>query len=69
MMAVRLYVASLNHVIWYHCALRADDWLLFDCVSPRGVLGRGLSVGRIYDPSGGLVASAAQECLLAPVVA
>src|SRR5271166_5722348 len=64
----RLYVASLNHAIWYQRALRADDWLLFDCVSPSGALGRGLSVGRVYDPAGGLVASAAQECLLAPVV-
>src|SRR5271157_5703259 len=42
----RLYVASLNHVIWYHRALRADDWLLFDCASPSGALGRGLSIGR-----------------------
>ena len=30
--------------------------------------GRGLSIGRIYDPAGGLVASATQECLLAPVL-
>jgi len=64
----RLYVASLNHTIWYHRALRADNWLLFDCVSPSGAFGRGLSIGRIYDPAGELVASAAQECLLAPVV-
>ncbi len=64
----RLYVASLNHAIWYHRALRADELLLLDCVSPSGALGRGLSIGRIYDPTSGLVASAAQECLLAPVV-
>lgn len=50
------------------CRTPTDDWLLFDCVSPSGALGRGLSIGRIYDPAGGLVASAAQECLLAPVV-
>jgi acyl-CoA thioesterase-2 len=64
----KLYVASLNHAIWYHRALRADEWLLFDCVSPSGAAGRGLSIGRVYDPSGRLVASAAQECLLAPAV-
>jgi acyl-CoA thioesterase-2 len=64
----KLYVASLNHVIWYHRALRADDWLLFDCLSPSGAAGRGLSIGRIYDRAGRLVASAAQECLLAPAV-
>lgn len=64
----RLYVASLNHAIWFHRPLRADQWLLFDCQSPSGGFGRGLSVGRIYAQSGELVASATQECLLAPVV-
>jgi acyl-CoA thioesterase-2 len=64
----RLYVASLNHAIWFHRPLRADQWLLFDCSSPSGAFGRGLTMGRIYDRSGALVASATQECLLAPVV-
>jgi acyl-CoA thioesterase-2 len=63
---VELYVASLNHAIWWHRPLRADEWLLFDCVSPSGVTGRGLSIARIYDRVGRLVASATQECLLAP---
>ncbi len=63
----RLYVASLNHAIWLHRALRADEWLLFDCLSPSGAFGRGLSIARIYNATGDLVASATQECLLAPV--
>ena len=42
-----IYVASLNHSIWWHRPLRADDWLLFDCISPSGAIGRGLSIGRI----------------------
>ena len=54
----KLYVASLNHAIWFHRPLRADQWLLFDCQSPSGGFGRGLSVGRIYAQSGELVASA-----------
>jgi len=62
-----LYVASLNHAIWWHRTLHADDWLLFDCVSPSGAIGRGLSIARIYDRTGILVASATQECLLAPM--
>jgi acyl-CoA thioesterase-2 len=62
-----IYVASLNHAIWWHRPFRADDWLLFDCVSPSGAIGRGLSIGRIYDRAGRLVASATQECLLAPM--
>jgi acyl-CoA thioesterase-2 len=65
---VKLYVASLNHAIWFHRPLRADQWLLFDCVSPSGAFGRGLAVARIYARSGEMVASATQECLLAPVV-
>jgi len=63
----RLYVASLNHAIWFHRPLRADDWLLIDCRNPSGAFGRGLSIARIYSQHGDLVASATQECLLAPV--
>lgn len=61
-----LYVASLNHSIWLHRALRADEWLHFDSVSPAAAAGRGLSVARVHDRHGTLVASATQECLMAP---
>ncbi len=63
----RLYVASLNHAIWLHRPLRADEWLLFDCRNPSGAFGRGLSIARVFNLAGDLVASATQECLLAPV--
>ena len=62
----KLYVASLNHAIWFHAPFRADQWLLFDCVSPRSAHGRGLTTARVYARSGEMVASATQECLLAP---
>ena len=62
----RLYVASLNHAIWLHAPLRADRWLLFDCVSPRAAHGRGFAAARVYAQSGEMVASVTQECLLAP---
>ena len=62
-----LYIASLNHAIWLHRQFRADQWLLFDCVSPSGAAGRGLSTARIYSRTNDLVASATQECLLAPI--
>ena len=61
-----LYVASLNHTIWFLRPPRADQWLLFDCVSPSGALGRGLASAHVYSQSGERVASAAQECLLSP---
>jgi acyl-CoA thioesterase II len=62
----RLYVASLNHAIWFHRPLRADEWLLFDCTSPSGARGRGLAIAKVYSRTGRHVASATQECLLAP---
>jgi acyl-CoA thioesterase-2 len=62
----RLYIASLNHAIWLHRPLRADEWLLFDCLSPSAAGGRGFATARVYDQSGELVASVTQECLLAP---
>ncbi len=61
----RLYIASLNHAIWLHRAPMADAWLHFDCESPGALRGRGLSVGRVHDAQGRLVASVTQECLLA----
>lgn len=64
-----LYVASLNHAIWFHRPLRADEWLHFDCISPAAANGRGLTVARISNRAGELVASATQECLMAPRLA
>lgn len=61
-----LYVASLNHAIWLHRPLRADEWLYFDSVSPAASAGRGLSIARVHDRQGQLVASATQECLMVP---
>lgn len=62
----RMYVASLNHAIWLHRALRADEWLHFESISPAAGAGRGLSIARVHDRAGHLVASATQECLMAP---
>ena len=56
-----LKVASLDHAMWWHRDVRVDDWLLYVQESPSAGGGRGLSTGRIYDRSGVLVASVAQE--------
>ncbi|MCW2527583.1 MAG: tesB [Pseudonocardiales bacterium] len=58
--------ASLDHAIWFHRPFRADDWLLYDHVSPSASGARGLSLGRIFDQKGHLVATVAQEGLLRP---
>jgi len=54
-------VASLDHALWFHRPFRFDDWLLFDFESVSVAGGRGLSRGAVYDRSGTLVASIAQE--------
>jgi acyl-CoA thioesterase-2 len=59
----RIYVASLNHSLWTYAPCRADEWLLFDVVSPCAADGRGLVWGRIYSRDGRLVACASQEML------
>lgn len=55
---------SLDHSMWFHRPVRADEWLLFDCRSPIARGGRGISMGRIYDPTGDLAVSVVQEGLL-----
>ena len=57
-------VASIDHALWFHRDLRADDWLLYSMDSPTAQAARGLSRGLIYDRSGRLVASVAQENLM-----
>ena len=56
-----LKVASLDHAMWWHRDGRADEWLLYVQDSPNSIGGRGLSLGRIYDRAGRLLASVAQE--------
>ena len=60
----RLTPASLDHAMWFHRPFRADEWLLYDQVSPSASGGRGLATGRIFTADGHLVASVVQEGLL-----
>ncbi len=60
----RAYVASLNHAVWLHRPFRADEWFYVETESPSALAGRALSVARVYDAEGRLVASATQESLL-----
>jgi acyl-CoA thioesterase-2 len=57
-------MASLDHALWFHRPFRADEWLLYSIDSPSAQGGRGLARGLIYDRSGKLVASTAQEGLI-----
>ena len=56
--------ASLDHTIWFHREARADEWLLYATDSPWSGGGRGFNRGRIFNRSGELVASVAQEGMI-----
>ncbi|MDQ1666459.1 MAG: hypothetical protein QOH75_2490 [Actinomycetota bacterium] len=43
---------------------RADEWLLYDQVSPSASAARGFATGRLFTTDGRLVASVAQEGLI-----
>jgi acyl-CoA thioesterase-2 len=58
--------ASLDHTIWFHRPFRADEWWLYDQLSPSASGGRGLAFGRVFTQDGRLVATVAQEGLIRP---
>ena len=55
--------ASLDHAMWFHRPFRADQWLLYDQVSPSAAAGLGFSFGRLFAHDR-LAASCAQEGLI-----
>jgi acyl-CoA thioesterase-2 len=59
-----LKVASLDHAMWWHRPGRVDEWMLYVQQSPSARGGRGLANGRIYQRSGELLASVAQEIMV-----
>lgn len=61
-----IFVASLDHAIWFHRPVRCDDWLLFETDSPSASAGTGFSRATVYDRAGTLVASIAQEAMQLP---
>ena len=56
--------ASLDHAIWFHRPVRADEWLLFDMRSHQLIGTRGLSTGNVFTQGGVLVATVAQQGLV-----
>ncbi len=59
------YISSLNHALWLHAPVHPDRWLHVDTRSPAAAGGRALSIARVHDQAGRLVASATQESLMA----
>ena len=58
------FSASLDHAVWFHQPLRADDWHLqaFTC---QGLMGsRGVSIGHVFGADGTHAATISQEVVL-----
>jgi acyl-CoA thioesterase-2 len=56
--------ASLDHAMWFHRPLRADEWYLYDLQSLSNAGSRGLARGTMHAADGTLGVSVAQEALL-----
>ena len=56
--------ASLDHAVWFHRPVRADDWFLYETDSPAAASGRALCFGQIWASDGTHVATVAQEGLI-----
>ena len=59
-----LIMASIDHAMWFHRALRVDDWLLYAVESPSASGARGFARASVFSRDGRLVASTAQEGLV-----
>ncbi len=64
--AILQRMTSVDHAMWFHQATDPSNWLLYEMESPWAGQARSLTQGRIYDVSGGLIASVAQEIYLFP---
>ena len=60
-----MFLASLDHALWFHRPFRADEWLLYKLDSPSASNARGFTRGSIFNREGVLVASVVQEGLMA----
>ena len=58
------FAASLDHTVWFHRPVAADDWHLYDFTCLHLINGRGLALGHVFAPDGLHVATVAQEVLV-----
>jgi acyl-CoA thioesterase II len=56
--------STIDHALWIHGPIRADEWWLCDADSTWAGDGRGFVRGRVFDRAGRLVAQIAQEGLI-----
>ncbi len=58
-----LQCSSIDHAIYFHRPLRADEWMLYDMEATVSAASRGLNFGRMWQ-NGQLVCSTVQEGLI-----
>ncbi len=57
-------MASLDHAVWFHRPVRMDDWVLVDDVGTTLSAARGWYTGTLFDRSGAVLATCAQEMVI-----
>lgn len=63
----RFMGASLDHAVWFHRPIKADEWILFDLRTVSSSGARGLAAGTMHQRGGPLGVSVAQEALIRPL--
>jgi acyl-CoA thioesterase-2 len=63
----RIQMASLDHAMWFHRSVRADEWLLYAQESPAACGARGFAWANIFTRDGELAVSVVQEGLIRPL--
>jgi acyl-CoA thioesterase-2 len=56
--------ASLDHAVWFHRPVRADEWFLYETDSPAASGGRALCIGQVWAADGTHVATVTQQGLI-----
>ena len=59
--------SSLDHAVWFHQPVRADEWFLYETDSPAASHGRALCFGQIWAVDGTHVATVTQQGLIRPL--
>ncbi|KAK6983768.1 acyl-coenzyme A thioesterase 8 [Biomphalaria glabrata] len=59
-----VFMASLDHSMWFHAPCHADEWMLFEIEAENTGDGRTLCHGRIWDINGVHITTVSQEGVL-----
>lgn len=59
-----IFIASVDHAVWFHRPARADEWMLYHTSSSFAGYGTGVSRGMLYDRERRPVASVMQEAVI-----